>query len=415
MNDEIMPVHNYDEIPFLVIEKNTEKDIIPSLCNALFNHYLSDEDDNEKEESLDEQRNETLDNSNLAISGKDFLTKFLFKLPKPITVVQEMYHIDRSYRDTYYMYFSNQHFQVKRYSRRLSFFLGRYGREKFFECEHEELTQLEKNFIGSCVINPIVAGTIGRTLINPKYVLDQSEMPAYMRLSKFDFHVYGRVLSVRAFPYRMQDQETMCCAEVTILNILEYYSNSYHDYKLVLPSEIVEKIRVHSHERVLPSRGITYPVLTKVLSEFGFSPRLYNISAIDDFKYSHIRRKDELRRWLHYYIESGIPVAVNLVPMGIAGTGHSVVCIGHGKAKDELKRSAYKKRWIPWSERENAHPIINSADFYDDYVVVDDNQPVYNVRNFSNLSLYPDMKVENLAVPLYKRMFLDAPNAFSIM
>ena len=170
MNDEIMPVHNYDEIPFLVIEKNTEKDIIPSLCNALFNHYLSDEDDNEKEESLDEQRNETLDNSNLAISGKDFLTKFLFKLPKPITVVQEMYHIDRSYRDTYYMYFSNQHFQVKRYSRRLSFFLGRYGREKFFECEHEELTQLEKNFIGSCVINPIVAGTIGRTLINPKYV-----------------------------------------------------------------------------------------------------------------------------------------------------------------------------------------------------------------------------------------------------
>lgn len=415
MNDEIMPVRNYDEIPFLVIEKNTEKDIIPSLCNALFNHYLSDEDDNEKEESLDDQRNETLDNSNLGISGKDFLMKFLFKLPKPITVVQEMYHIDRSYRDTYYMYFSNQHFQVKRYSRRLSFFLGRYGREKFFECEYEKLTQLEKDFIGSCVINPIVAGTIGRTLINPRYVLDQSEMPAYMRLSKFDLHVYGRVLSVRAFPYRMQDQETMCCAEVTLLNILEYYSNSYHDYKLVLPSEIVEKIRVHSHERVLPSRGITYPVFTKVLSEFGFSPRLYNISAIDDFKYSHIRRKDELRRWLHYYIESGIPVAVNLVPMGIAGTGHSVVCIGHGKAKDELKRSAYKKRWIPWSERENTHPIINSADFYDDYVVVDDNQPVYNVRNFSNLSLYPDMKVENLAVPLYKRMFLDAPNAFSII
>ena len=73
----------------------------------------------------------------------------------------------------------------------------------------------------------------------------------------------------------------MCCAEVTLLNLLEYYSNSYNDYRIIVPSEIIENEQKHSHERVLPVRGITYPVLTKVLSEFGFSPRLYNISAID--------------------------------------------------------------------------------------------------------------------------------------
>ena len=406
---------DYDEEPFVIIDESNEEKVILGLCNAVFAHHLSDEDGDIADSlgAADELADLTDDNE-VYISGKRFLAQFLKKLPKPITVVQEGYHIDRSFRDTYYMYFSNQHFQIKRYSRRLSFFKGTYDVEKYFDVSDDDAVgkKLECDFIGSCVINPLVAGAIGRTLVNPSYALPDEKKTAYMRLSDFVVHIYGRTFTVRAFPYRMQDEETMCCAEVTLLNLLEYYSNSYNDYKVVVPSEIIENEQKHSHERVLPARGITYPVLTKVLSEFGFSPRLYNISAIDSFKYSSASREDELKRWLHYYIESGIPVAINLVPIGIDGTGHSIVCIGHGEAKDELKRKAYKKRWLPWAERETAHPLINSADFYDDYVVVDDNQPIYQVRNFKKLSLYSDMRIENLAVPLYKRMFLDAPNAF---
>ena len=70
----------------------------------------------------------------------------------------------------------------------------------------------------------------------------------------------------------------MRCTEVTLLNLLEFYSNSYDDYRAVVPKDIIESEQRHSHERVLPSRGITYPILTKVLSDFGFSPRLYNLS-----------------------------------------------------------------------------------------------------------------------------------------
>lgn len=406
---------DYDEDPFVIIEELNEEKVIFGLCNAIFAHHLSDEDGDVADSlNVTDELASLTDDNEAYISGKQFLAQFLKKLPKPITVVQEGYHIDRSFRDTYYMYFSNQHFQIKRYSRRLSFFKGAYDVEKYFDISDDDAIgkELESNFIGCCVINPLVAGAIGRSLVNPLYALSNKENIAYMRLSDFAVHIYGRTFTVRAFPYRMQDEETMCCAEVTLLNLLEYYSNSYNDYKVVVPSEIIENEQKHSHERVLPARGITYPVLTKVLSEFGFSPRLYNISAIDSFKYSSVSREDELKRWLHYYIESGIPVAVNLVPIGITGTGHSMVCIGHGEAKEELKTKAYKKRWLSWAERDTAHPLINSADFYDDYVVVDDNQPIYHVRNFKKLSLYSDMRIENLAVPLYKRMFLDAPNAF---
>ena len=207
----------------------------------------------------------------------------------------------------------------------------------------------------------------------------------------------------------------MRCAEVSLLNLLEYYANSYHDYKSVVPSEILENEQKHSHERVLPSRGISYPILTKVLSEFGFSPRLYNLSSIDKYSLSQITQEDELKRCLHYYIESGIPVALNLLPVGNSGSGHSMVCIGHGSPNAALMKRAKRNKWISWENKEHCHPLINSADFYETYVVVDDNQPVYQVKPFRHLSMYPDMRVENIAVPLYKRMFLDASDAAAIV
>ena len=272
------------------------------------------------------------------------LDKLLKNLPRPYTIIQETHHIDRSFRDTYYTYFSNQHFDIKRYSRRISFVKGIITEKDFFSSDANDQELLSQNFMGACVINPLSAGLMGRTLIDPRFLLSKHDIPAYVRLSKFKLHIYGKKFFVKAFPYRMQDEETMRCAEVTLLNLLEYYSNSYNDYRNVVPSEILDAEQKHIHERVLPSRGISYPVLTKVLSEFGFSPRLYNLSSIEKFSLSQLTQGDVLKRWLHYYIESGIPVALNLLPVGNNGAGHSIVCIGHGEVSEELikKTSVYK-------------------------------------------------------------------------
>ena len=388
-----------DEI-FIFVDNSNYKEIIPEFCKSIFKYSLFE--------------NETYDIDLIQLYIKD-LEKLLSKLPMPYTILQEAYHIDPSYRDSYYKYFSNQHFSIKRYSRRLSFFSIKLDEEKFFSLNTEEAERVARSFMGTCVINPISTGVIGRTLINPKYLIDSRDLPVYVRLSKFKFHILGKKFYVDAFPYRMQDGETMRCAEVTLLNMLEYFSNSFPDYRSVLPSEILESEQKHSHERVLPSRGITYPLLTKVLSEFGFSPRLYNLSSIESFSLSKVFPEDELKRWLHYYIESGIPVALNLLPVSNNGSGHSVVCIGHGQLNKKLIKKAKRNKWIAWEYKDTCHPIINSADFFDNYIVIDDNQPVYQIRSFQNLSLYPDMRVENIAVPLYKRMFLDASDAAAIV
>lgn len=397
---EGLDLPHYEEELFFSVTEADKAERIPQFCNAIFRHNLS-------ETAIDLDKD--------LLSDCRILEDLLNKLPCPFTIVQEFHHIDRCFRDSYYAYFSNQHFQMKRYSRRLSFFKGTLDRDVFFDEKPENQERVRASFLGTCVINPLATGAIGRTLLHPNCVLDESEKPAFVRLSEFSFHVYGNLLKVRAFPYRMQDEETMRCGEVTLLNLLEYYSNDADDYRFITPSEILASEQRHNHERVLPARGITYPLLTKVLSEFGFSPRLYNLSSIDSFSLSQSSQADELKRWLHYYIESGIPVAVNLNPTGNNGPGHSVVCIGHGRAKFELAALAEKKERISWEHRGRAHPIINSADFFDDYVIVDDNQPVYQVRSFQQMSQYPEMRVENIAVPLYKRMFLDAPDASELV
>lgn len=388
---------DYSEEILIIIKDEDYEEVISNFCESIFRDSLY-------EASSEVVCGYMLDLSNL-----------LKQLPRPFTIVQEFYHIDSSYRDTYYTYFSNQHFQVKRYSRRLSFFAQVIREKDFFAQDVDVQNQISDYFMGACVLNPLTAGVMGRTLINPKYVVNAQSLPIYVRLSRFELNIYGKKFFVDAFPYRMQDEETMRCAEVTLLNLLEYYANSYHDYRKVVPSEILENEQKHSHERVLPSRGISYPILTKVLSEFGFSPRLYNLSSIDKYCLSKTTQEDELKRSLHYYIESGIPVALNLLPTGNNGSGHSIVCIGHGKINKELVKKAKRNKWISWDNKEHCHPLINSADFYEDYVVVDDNQPIYQVRPFQQLSLYPDMRVENIAVPLYKRMFLDASDAAAIV
>lgn len=375
-------------------------------------------DDSEKKEELisnlffktQYNKNSKVIDQDNPLTGAYFVKKIINTIKGDLTVLIEDYHIDRFYRDCYYMYFSNQHFQIDRYCKRVSFFKG-YFEQKFFLDGNEKANNeyLNSIFVGTCVVRPISGGIVGRSLLNPKYILPSDN--AYIRLSKYEVYIFGIKLEVQAFPFQMQDLETMRCLEVTILNLMDYYSNSYNDYKITMPSDIVALERKHNHERVLPSRGITYHQLTKILSDLGFAPRLYNIQAISKSELSSLTQSDQLKRILHYYVASGIPVAVNVEPKG-RGVGHSLLCVGYSKTINCEK--AYSNKKYMGNSFDSEYAIINSSDFYDDYVVIDDNQFPYEIRPFQKLSLYSDMSVTNISVPLYKRMFLEATDAYDI-
>lgn len=91
-----------------------------------------------------------------------------------------------------------------------------------------------------------------------------------MRLAKYVVTVFGKQLEVWAFPYGMQDGETTSCAEVTILNLLDYYSQSYPEYHYLLPSEISHLVEKSSFERRMPTTGLSYELISKVFAKQDF-------------------------------------------------------------------------------------------------------------------------------------------------
>lgn len=345
---------------------------------------------------------------------ENILTR-VFKTQEKITVVIDDSYIDKIYRDCYYTHFSGKHFEYSRYCKRVFLFGG--------DCcdfvkENDECS-LQECFIGCFVVKPLKVGTIGRTLFNPKYMFDEETTKVtYVRTSRYYVHLNGMQLFVDAFPYSMQDSETLTCAESTLLDIFDYYSNQYSDYRFMLPSEMFDVAKTNGCERTLPSHGMSYTLMSKIMVEFGFYPRLYMKESIRD--------DEELVRTLSYYVESAIPVAIGLRTADYYN--HSIACIGHGKNKVEnMMEKLYR---ISAFDTDDTHKgdkrvlfIADSANTIDEYVVMDDNLEPYSIYKTSVTSddliskkeiKLNDSQILCLAVPLYKRMYLEANDARAI-
>lgn len=109
-------------------------------------------------------------------NGKEFLIshnasfRILWKLLSCIneyTIVLEDNYVDRTYRDSYYFYFSGKHFSYARFCKRISIFKGKLVKN-FYDYTSEELNKV---FIGTIVIRPIPNRSVGRALLNPHYFL----------------------------------------------------------------------------------------------------------------------------------------------------------------------------------------------------------------------------------------------------
>lgn len=386
-----------------------DKISLATFLTDLLEIYNDDDtlEDNESQE-LKEYDIEVAIEESPEFNGKrsfKILWELLKDIPK-ITFVTEEYYVDRVYRDSYYTYYSCKHFQYSRYCKRLFMFVGEIQTEQDCEITDTPILELQKKFIGCIVIRPLETGKIGRSLLNPYFFTKFNE--TYVRYATYDVTMFGKRLYVNAFPYSMQDEETTSCAEITILNLLDYFSKKYAEYKYFLPSEIIEIAIKNGYERRLPTKGLDYLLISKVFMEAGFYPVLYNSDKLED--------PSKFKRILHYYIESGIPIALGLEISKNAK--HSIICIGHGKV--ERNRLGKKQYSIPDSYDKKHHIwLIDSSDLVTDYIVMDDNRKPYSTdvwqdSNSDKPNLLGAWKPEYLMVPLYRRMFLEAADAYDI-
>ena len=357
---------------------------------------------------------------NSSISIFDNILKQLLEDDKTVTIGIELNYVDRIYRDSYYNFFSNLHEDFSRRCKRLVFFEDQetYSLlKKFVNAKKRKKPTMEKllneKFIGSMVIRPLKTGAIGRTLFNPNKFLKNNE-EFYVRTSQWKISFLGLELSVKAFPFLMQDGITTSCAETVLLALMDYYSQQYNDYKFVLPSAINDINMRENGTRAIPTNGLSYETMSKILCEFGFYTTF-------DCKFS----KNELRRFLYYYIESGIPIIINMQIKDKessfnSGIGHAALCIGHGeKDVDNLLDNI---------EYENGVYYANTALAHNKIYVMDDNlRPyscyAYNYLNSSSTNQkcfmerddQKNLDIDCYIVPLHKHMYMDAKRAEDII
>lgn len=404
-------MEDFKKIPCIIKSINNEnkKLLIPLLCIIFEQYEKQIIEKTDKFDSEEFEVNEILSElKKINISIEIFIwviEKALIKY-KSITISVEMKYIDKIFRDSYYSHFGELHTEISRYCKRVVLFKDAIE-NNIKSCDKNILI---KNFIGSIVITPLnTENCIGRSLINPLILYPDNE-EIYVRLALYNINYLGINLQIQAFPFLMQDKVTTTCAEVTLLIICDYYSNKYNNYNFIVPSDISTIVRENSYFRVIPTTGLSYQMISKVLCSFGFSCDFY-------LKNTNITTS-EIKRVISYYIESGIPVALGIYPKKQVyptelSKGHSIVCIGHGKLNVEDISS--RKLSEIYSKKDKC--IINTVDLCDEYVVIDDLQKPYSKytydKNF-NLLINPNGEkccINHFVVPLYKRMYMDAKKA----
>ena len=361
------------------------------------------------------------------------LGKIISLMPFPLTIVYEPYYVDRIYRDEYYAYYSKKHFGISRNTKRFIFFRNCYFKEDFLDGSNDKQQKIESDLIGMVVIKP--TQTIGRMLISP-FLLN---IPScYVRTTKFEIAVLGRIYTVDAFPLSGQDSEVMTCAEVNIWQIMEYFGRRYSDYRTLLPSEMLELITTTSDVRMLPSDGLTVEQESHIFKNSGLSPKIYyKWLQYEGRKYvetyeSYVK-SPSLEEILHFYVESGIPILINLREKGNKeGINHSITCIGHA-----IDESLDKFDAVDFSEEDhegnqgkslidkiknteyNGLTVLKSWSAVSGYVIMEDHSMPYQVKTLDNLRfgdrgegiLY---EIESFVVPLYKHVFMAAEDAYKI-
>lgn len=341
---------------------------------------------------------------------------------KEVTCVLELWHTDAVYSDLYANVYVQDYFETPRRCVRVSIFACSLDMETFASRPgmtegwerppRQDGESLQKDFVGSVVITPCAGGLAGRTLLDPKWIV---QGPALMRLTDMKQTIRGRRLVVPSLPWRQQDGEAMSCAETSLLTLSCYYSNEYSDYPVMMPSKMLGIIQRGSDVRVVPSQGRDSGSIARVLQEMGLRVRKYGFESLAGTAVPGEPFSDAegLRRLTRVYVDSGIPVAVNVQPKGPL-LGHWVVATGlqatDGSYADWISSSPYAER-IELEGRSLEYIDAYNLEQSRPFVVSDDTEYPYRFAGWSELSGISGMEPVELVVPTAQKMALGAMTA----
>ncbi len=336
----------------------------------------------------------------------DNLQSYLQLLRPNLSLLIEYPYTDKLYRDAYYSYYSTLNRSVNRDCIRISIFDCQLTKFHFEDLTLIQELKKDNVFLGFFVLRPTDRRRIGRSFINPKALVNSDMI---ITLSQNYSLIRGVELKTSGFPHSSQDGKVHTCAETSIWSLMEYFGGKYSYYRQVLPSTILSVLKRVSFERQVPSKGLKPRQIGYTLRKFGFGSKYYI-----DANYTN------LKNIINDYVESGIPVlAIVRTPKMLY---HAILIIGHENIdSSKIKYNNKKAVTLNYKKGDKISKKIKITDSLDcvdkRFIVIDDNQPPYQINNLDKPCIYSSDKdmagavLQSCLVPLYTKIYLDVVKA----
>lgn len=325
------------------------------------------------------------------------LMDLLDTLRDDLVVSVEYEYVDAMYRDEYYRFYATKYHKYPRNCAKMSFFESG-ALTPGCLVDYSKSDEIRRSYLGFVVLRPIDA-CIGRNVISVKAKKAVLNDIAICH-ANVNTTALGLKVCVDGFPHSSQDSEMMACAETALWSISEYYGHKYPGYKPVSPSEILEAMRPFSHQRQLPSKGLTFDQISIGMKTFGFSPEVYQLYRTDPSDPNKQVISEEMKEVFSCYVESGFPLALCLQGSTV---GHAAVCVGRVEKNRALNQ-----------EKVNGRDLYFFNQSVDEFVVNDDNYPSYQKTIITAPTCYysdanwKDVLLTSFMVPLPSKVYMDA-------
>ena len=258
-------------------------------------------------------------------------------------------YIDRDYSADYARFYALTFHAHERHCKRVHFFsrdISPLLVRPLSTARLNELGDLAKDaYCGFCVVRPLSAAPIGRTVLLARVGNGFNMEAAVTCRADFDAHLLGVRLQVTGTSFLQQDSRVGACAQVAIWAGMRHM-HARHSYNWVSVADI--------------TRFAGLPSVTEAVSLPNASDRLSSdamVRAIAKAGYQPLCLPSlDIGHAILPYVESGIPVILGL---DIGGTvGHAVTVVGRVFARQE-------------------NPTTRAFDYVPAYIVHDDQSGPY--------------------------------------
>lgn len=352
-------------------------------------------------------KDDKLDTVWAVTKATEILTSLFMKINYPIVILNEDNYMDENYSDLYANYYVHSYRNNSKFSRRILIFKGnQFSINQWFNSSDVEIRDC---LLAEIIIPNSSKRNIGIAFIRPELGLAGIHHAKIITGCNSVF-ILGRYIKINAFPYRQLDGGLLSCAEVSLLNILDYYHLNY-GYRKVLPSDILKIKDELSRFGASNEHGMRNIDIRNVFQRENLQTTMYMKSELRK-EYSCITPEMLLKRKIYSYIDSGFPCILLVSNSNdYQEIGHSIDGIGivHAEAIDYDMVEVQSIKGV----KENRYNIVNAADIDSDLIVMDD-RCFLDIISISSEKKKQKYELQGCIIPTPERVMLKADDAFNI-